>query len=96
MIAGIFRDFDRKADLAVYRPSNGITSLLKSAEGFGALQFGTATDVPLPNAFVPYDLGICAIEVAAQTASVCVVSFFQAKIHAVNVESTVPHPTSRL
>lgn len=31
MIAGNFRDFDRKADLAVYRSSNGITSLLKSA-----------------------------------------------------------------
>jgi uncharacterized delta-60 repeat protein len=46
-------DGDGKADIAVFRPSTGIWYLLQSTSGFGALQWGLATDVAIPNSFVP-------------------------------------------
>ena len=46
-------DGDGRADIAVYRPSTGTWYLQQTTAGFGALQFGSATDVPTENAFVP-------------------------------------------
>lgn len=46
-------DGDGSADIAVFRPSTGVWYLLQTTAGFGALQWGLATDVVIPNAFVP-------------------------------------------
>jgi uncharacterized delta-60 repeat protein len=47
-------DGDGKADIAVFRPSNGVWYLLQSTAGIGGVQWGLATDVAIPNAFVPH------------------------------------------
>ncbi|MBS1796886.1 MAG: VCBS repeat-containing protein [Acidobacteria bacterium] len=46
-------DGDGKADIAVFRPSTGIWYLLQTTAGFGAVQWGIATDTPTENAFIP-------------------------------------------
>lgn len=46
-------DGDGKADIAVFRPSTGVWYLLQSTAGFGAIQWGVATDIPTENAFIP-------------------------------------------
>jgi uncharacterized delta-60 repeat protein len=46
-------DGDGKADIAVYRPTDHTWYLLQTTAGFGALQFGNATDLPTENAFLP-------------------------------------------
>jgi hypothetical protein len=46
-------DGDGRADIAVFRPSTGIWHLNRSTAGFTATQFGIATDIATPNAFVP-------------------------------------------
>lgn len=45
-------DGDGKADIAVYRPSTGTWYLLRSSAGFGALNWGVSTDIPMPNSFI--------------------------------------------
>ncbi len=45
-------DGDGRADFAVYRPSETNWYLLRSTAGFTAQQFGSAADLPTPNAFV--------------------------------------------
>ena len=44
-------DGDGKTDFGVYR--NGIWYLLQSAAGFQSFQFGLASDVPVPNGYLP-------------------------------------------
>jgi uncharacterized delta-60 repeat protein len=46
-------DGDGKTDVAVFRPSTGIWYLLQSTAGQGGVQWGIATDVPAPAAFLP-------------------------------------------
>lgn len=46
-------DGDGKTDIAVFRPSTGIWYLLQTTSGFGGVQWGVATDIAVPNAFVP-------------------------------------------
>ena len=45
-------DGDGRADVAVYRPSDGIWYLLHSTAGFAGFRWGIASDVPVPNAFI--------------------------------------------
>jgi hypothetical protein len=46
-------DGDGKADIAVFRPSTGIWYLFQTTSGFGGLQWGVASDIAVPNAFLP-------------------------------------------
>jgi hypothetical protein len=46
-------DGDGSIDVAVFRPSSGVWYLDQSTAGFGAVQWGVATDVPASGAFIP-------------------------------------------
>jgi hypothetical protein len=41
-------DGDGKADISVFRPSNGYWYIQKSSDGFSSVQWGQATDTPVP------------------------------------------------
>ena len=45
-------DGDGKADIAVFRPSTGVWYLLRSTAGLTGFQWGVASDVAIPNAFI--------------------------------------------
>jgi len=45
---------DGRADIAVFRPSTGIWWLLQSTSGTGGVNWGLASDVAIPNAFMPH------------------------------------------
>ena len=49
-------DGDGKTDIAVFRPSTGVWYLLQSTSGFSGLQWGVSTDIPIENAFIPYNV----------------------------------------
>lgn len=49
-VSGDF-DGDGKTGIAVFR--DGIWYMLRSQQGFGAVQFGATNDRPIPAAFVP-------------------------------------------
>lgn len=46
-------DGDGRADAGVFRPSDGIWYILQSTAGTGGAQWGVASDVAIPNAFLP-------------------------------------------
>ena len=46
-------DGDGNADIAVFRPSTGVWYVLQSSSGVTGVQWGIASDVAIPNAFVP-------------------------------------------
>ncbi|MCA1609198.1 MAG: FG-GAP repeat protein [Acidobacteria bacterium] len=46
-------DGDGRYDLAVFRPSDGNWYILQSQAGYTFRAFGTATDRPIPNAYLP-------------------------------------------
>jgi hypothetical protein len=46
-------DGDGKADIALFRPSNGTWYIIKSTGGFQGYQWGISSDIPSPGVYVP-------------------------------------------
>lgn len=46
-------DGDGKADAAVFRPSTQTWFLQQTTDGFEAVEFGIANDIPVPSAYIP-------------------------------------------